>query len=541
MGNGFFSLDIALRGLYAAQRNLDIVGHNINNINTPGYSRQVAVQKAARPESIFDGTGMLGTGVQITGVNRIRDEYLDFKFWSESSTFGEWEVKRQSLADIEAIFNEPSDSGFTTIMTDFFSSMQELSKDPSNAAIRSVVKERGVALTKYFNSTANLLEKVQADLNYKINAKVSEINSLATQIQQTNKQIYSAELDSNMANDLRDQRTVLIDELSQIVDIEVTEYVAGKLPSGRDDIRTRITIGGKSLIDHFGVSRLTSTQRENKLNEDEDISNLYEIQWEDGNEINIRGGELKGYIDVRDGNDGKGESPNYKGVPHYIGKLNEFVRTFAMGFNEGYFDYNSDGIIQPGEVKRGHVNGFGLPVDSDDSTTSPTGIRFFTMTDENNRPLSSEEFMDGATWVSQKADRYKLLTAKNFAVGEEILSDYKNIATSSVQGETGNIDNLRALLEIRQDTNLFTEGAPEDFMQSIVSSMAVDSQQAVRFSRNQEIIVKQIENRRLSVSGVSIDEEMTNLVKFQHSYNAAAKMVSTISELYDILINSLGV
>jgi flagellar hook-associated protein 1 FlgK len=137
--------------------------------------------------------------------------------------------------------------------------------------------------------------------------------------------------------------------------------------------------------------------------------------------------------------------------------------------------------------------------------------------------------------------RYSKMTAKNFAVGSEIINDYNSIAASDSPDDKGDIVNLNALLELRHSTKMFAEGAPEDFMKSLVSTLGIDSQQATRLSDNQDVIVKQLDNRRLSNSGVSIDEEMTNLVKYQQSYNACAKMINTLAGIYDTLINRLGV
>ncbi len=113
------------------------------------------------------------------------------------------------------------------------------------------------------------------------------------------------------------------------------------------------------------------------------------------------------------------------------------------------------------------------------------------------------------------------------------------IAASDASGEAGNIEVLNKLLGFRRDKDMFSEGAPEDFMKSLVATLGIDAQQAGNYKDNQQIVVNQIINRRLSDSGVSIDEEMTNLVKFQHAYNAAAKMIQTMSEIYDTLINKL--
>lgn len=539
MSESFFGLNIAIRGLYTAQRSLDVVNHNLNNVNTPGYSRQQAIQVAARPMALYDGTGMMGTGSDISGVKRVRDEYLDFKYWSENINMGEWSAKQEVLADIEVTFNEPSNSGFTTIMNEFYSSLQELAKDPSSTAVRSLVRQKGVTLTKYFNSTAMHFEKLQEDVNYRIQTKVQEVNSCATEIQQLNRQIYIAELDGNTANDLRDQRTLLVDKMSKIVNIEANEIVAGKLPNGADDEHFVITISGKAIVDHFDISKLAVVQRNSsqKVNS-EDIENLYEVGWADGNTLNVRGGELRGYLDLRDGNEGDTGpngivSPNYKGIPYYQKRLNEFVRTFAMAFNEGYIDSDGNGTISPSEDLLGHADGAGL--------NGIGGIRFFTYTATDKLPIDSPTFLNGAIGTAAIIGRYANITAKNFCVSSEVQNDYNAIAAADTTGEVGNINVLNSLLKTRQNTKMFAEGAPEDFMKSLVASMGVDSQQAKNYQANQNVIMKQIENRRLSDSGVSMDEEMANMVKFQHAYNASAKMIQTMAEVYDTLINKLGV
>jgi flagellar hook-associated protein 1 FlgK len=538
MRGSFFGLNVAVRGLYTAQRSLDTVNHNINNVNTPGYSRQQVVQTASKPVGVYDGSGMVGTGSDVTSVRRIRDEYLDYKYWSENVSYGEWEAKRIALADLEAVFNEPSDSGFTTVMNEFFNSLQELAKDPSSSAVRSLVREKGVTLAKYFNSTAAQLEKLQSDINYRIKTKVLEVNSYADQIAQLNKQIYTAELDGNTANDLRDQRTVLVDKMSRIVNIEANEVTVGKLPDGKDDKHFIITLSGKAIVNHFETSELALVQRNSSQQVNaEDISNLYDIQWKDGNSLEIKGGELKGYLDVRDGNEGEIgpngiRSPQFKGIPYYIKKLNEFVRTFAKAFNEGIVGSTNGS---------GHADGYGLDADGDGPAEASTGIRFFTRLDSFGNPESSSTFIPSGSTDAHIEAIYNTLTAKNFTVSGDVISDYNTIAASSSAQEAGNIENLNAIIKMRHDPLMFSEGAPEDFIKSLVSNLGVDSQQSVRYSKSQQSIVSQVESRRLSDSGVSLDEEMANLVRYQHAYNAAAKMVSTMSEVYDILINGLGV
>lgn len=541
MRQSFFGLNIAVSGLYTAQKNLNTVSHNISNASTTGYSRQQNIQSASKPLNSFDGTGMVGTGSEVTGVKRIRDTYLDFKYWSENIANGEWSKKAELLSEMESTFNEPSNSGFTKIMDSFYSSLQELSKDPSSPAVRALVRENGVTLANYFNTLSTRFEGLQADINDQVKVTVEKINSLGSQIAKLNKQIYAFELTGESANDLRDSRTVLVDELSKLVNINATEVKYGKLPNGEDDIHFVITIGGNNLVDHYSSRKLVLDQRDSRLNS-EDIPNLYNVKWDNGNELILTGGELKGLIDVRDGKDrakgmdGTTLSPSYKGVPYYQNMLNEFVRTFAMAFNEGYKTEN--GVLVDGV---GHVDGFGVDTDATGPATATSGLRFFTMFGEGDIPISSDELIDGAVGMDAIKAQYQNITAKNFTVGLDVMSNPNAIATTNVPGENGNIDVLNELLKIRSNASLFTEGAPEDYMKSLVATLGIDSQQAKTFSSSQKTIVKQIDNRRMSVSGVQLNEELADMVRFQQSYKASAKMINTMNEVYDTLINRLGV
>ena len=545
MRQSFFGLNVALSGLYTAQKNLNTVSHNISNATTPGYSRQQNVQTASRPLSVMDGTGMVGTGSEVTSVNRIRDTYLDFKYWSENTAGGEWNKKAEMLEELQGTFNEPSSSGFVTIMNEFFNAYQELAKDPSSSAVRALVREKGVTMAKYFNSTATHFEKMQEDINDQVKITVDQVNSLASQIQQLNKQIYNFEIQGQSANDLRDSRTLLVDQLSKLVNIQANEVSYGKLPNGQPDIHFLITVSGKPLVDHFNISKMTVVQRADKLNA-EDTGNLYDVKWEDGNLLNITGGELRGLLDVRDGKDGadsadgKSKTPIYKGIPYYQNKLNEFVQTFALAFNEGLTRDDSGAWVKGA----GHADGWGYDPELKDGVDPSNEIRFFTMFGEGDRPVSTTKFLNGTTVTppyNAILDVYSKITAKNFTVSSDVMDNTNTIATSDTQGENGNIEILNKLMKIRSNESLFKEGAPEDFMKSLVAGLGIDAQQANRLSAGQTTIVEQVDFRRMSVSGVELNEEMSNMVKYQQAYNAAAKMITTMSEVYDTLINRLGV
>lgn len=552
MRSSFFGLNVAITGLYAAQRNLDTVGHNLSNINTEGYSRQENIQRASRAMLTYNGSGMVGTGTEVISTVRIRDAYLDYKYWSENISLGEWEVKSTQLTELERLFNEPSQNkaGFNAIMDSFFNAISDLSKNPSDLSARRVVINRGVSMAKYFNSIATHLEKLQSDLNESVKLKVDEINALASQIAQLNQKIHTFEVGGDVANDLRDQRGVLVDKLSKIINIDVNEVVVGKLPNGENNTHFVITVSGKALVDHVNGYKLEVVQRDKKINVEEDIDRLYDVRWEDGNKLEITGGELKGYLDMRDGNEGldqgNGQSPRFKGIPFYIRRLNEFVRKFALAFNEGIVQ-TAGGTDSWIKEHAGHADGYGMQKPG--TTVNPTGIRFFTMTgwsniDNKTTELTSDEFIDNAETVDDIVKRYKMITAKNFSVSGDLLNQQYgeyNLAASLDSGLGEDNSNLLNFLDMRENSHLFSEGTPEDYMTSLIATLGIDSQQAAQFFSSQENLTSYIDNRRVSVSGVSINEEMANLVKFQQAYNASAKMITTMAEIYDKLINGIGV
>lgn len=510
MRMSFSGLEIALSGLYTSQKALSIANHNITNAATPGYTRQVAEIQANMPYGA-SGAGMLGTGSELTAVNRVRDSYIDYRYWNEAGTSGEWKVKESALADFEMLFNETQDSGFTKVMNEFYVTMQELSKDPSSLPARVSLKEKAISLAKYFNNMSTQLQRLQRDYNSSVRSKVDEINSYSKQIRDLNDQIYKAELDGSTANDLRDKRQLLVDKLSQIVNIDVSERVVGTIGAGTGvaDKRFSITINGHYLVNHIDKYDIRYEQRAPADRQNPtDIDGLYDLEWEDGNPLNFSSGELKAYIDVRDGNgDSTTGSENlYKGVPYYMQELNNFVRTFVESLNEGLGSNN------------GFADGYGLD--------GSTGIKLFTA-----NSISSAAFTN-----------YTTLTAENIGVSEDILGSdgLKKIPASNVYGQSGNSKILEAVLNQRHDASMFSEGAPEDFMKSLIATMAVDAQESVKMNQLQESILDNIENKRDSVSGVSIDEEMTNVVKFQQIYTASAKLISIMDELYDITVNRLG-
>lgn len=507
MRTTFGTFNIATSGLFASQRSLDIVSNNISNASTDGYSRQLVLQRATLPVG-GDPRGLVGTGVEAYDVVQIRSQYLDSKYWGQMKSYSEWKTKSENLEVIEGIFNEPSDTGIRKVMDELFVGIEELVKKAGDNTNRVNVIEKAVTFSNTINGFGQQIVNNIRETNFAIKSKVEEVNALATQIKEVNEQIFNMELDGHKANALRDQRNTLVDKLSTIVNISVNEV------EGENNVKYfNVKIGGMTLVNHYQVNKLTVDSSEDLDIEGYGTGEISVVKWEgtDGtvlDEVKIEGGELKGLIDLRDGN---GQNHSYRGLPYYLDQLNRFARDFAREFN----DIHDDGLDLNGAQGK---NFFDEPIDPDNPTL----------------PL---------------VDRWKNITSLNLKVSDDIKNDPSKLAASSTTatGESNN-ENAKLLSAFRNEKDTFfnaagttkINGTPDDFMKSILAALSVDANQANRMMTNTEAILEQTNNKRLSESGVSLDEEMGNMVKFQHSYNASARMITTLDGIMDTMINRLG-
>lgn len=440
-----------------------------------------------------DPTGVIGTGVETYDIIRLRSEYLDQKYWGQNKIYSEWRVKQEHLESIEDIFNEPSETGIRIAMDEFFTALEELSKKPGDTTCRVAVNEKAIVLATTINRNGNEILNAIREVNFAVKNKVQEVNSLAQQIANLNKHIFNFELGGHKANDLRDQRNVLIDELSSIVNITVNE-IAGE----NGNLYMDIKISGVTLVDHISYNQLDTVDETKSTPEGDGISDIgggkiSRVVWAglDGQDVKIESGELKGLLDVRDG-DGNGLS--YRGLPYYLNKLNEFARSFTAAFN----DRHELGI---------------------DSNGDPGQAYFF----EETPP--------------------KVIHSINFKINPAVQANPGLIAASLANDGESNNGNVIELIELRKSTTMFStlQGTPDDFVKSFLSALAVDTSQAQRMTTNSQNLVEQTEIRRMSESGVSLDEEMTNMVKFQQAYNASARLITTLDEILDTTVNRLGI
>lgn len=347
MPSQFFGLNIAYSGLMAANAALNTTSNNIANVETTGYSRQQAEQAAANALRVFTTYGCAGAGVDVIAIERIRDEFYDVKYWDNNANTGEYNMKQYYMRQIEDYFNDDSTiEGFKTIFDEMMSALDEVAKQAGSDTTKAQFIGSASNLTQYFNSMSANMSQVQKDVNQEIKLKIDEINSLAAEIATLNKQINVIEIDGKAtANELRDQRATLIDQLSAIVDVKVIETPVYDTNNpdrltGANRFLVQIA-GGQTLVDTNEYNALECVARttKEKVNQS-DIDGLYDVYWvsnkltgELGDEFNLYnaslGGELKGLVQMRDGNNGE----NFQGTVTDIGTKKDENGSTVLGEN----------------------------------------------------------------------------------------------------------------------------------------------------------------------------------------------------------------
>ncbi|MBQ8278568.1 MAG: flagellar hook-associated protein FlgK [Roseburia sp.] len=322
MPSQFFGLNIASSGLSAYQAALNTTANNISNVKTEGYTRQVANMSSSAALRVHAKYGSAGTGVQVDSVKQVRNEYYDTKFWENQSALGLYETKLNYNLQIENYFiDDDTEKGFSTILNNMFNAMDTLKNSAGDVNNRQQFIAQAKNFTTYFNSVAIGLGQIQDSVNEEIKSTVANINSIAEKISILNKQINVIELQGGYANELRDQRALLVDELSAIVPTTVTEVPVSN--SNYPDMQLgsnyyTVKINGQILVSSYEYNELSCVARDVPVNQS-DMEGMYEIVWADtgstfhaGSEYSA--GTLKGLLDVRDGNNAENFSGKITGL-----------------------------------------------------------------------------------------------------------------------------------------------------------------------------------------------------------------------------------
>ncbi len=310
MSSTFFGLNIGWSALNAYSASINTTANNVSNANTPGYSKQIVnlVAKASLRNYTY---GTLGSGVDADSITQLRNTYYDVRYWTNNSNVGQYEKKSYYMAQVENLFRDDQESatGFASIYKEIFNQLESLKGNGSELNIRNHFINNAQSLMEYFNNMSGHLQSLQSDCNQEVRALVQQINSYAQKISIINDKINTIEIQGRRANELRDQRAYLLDELSKIVPIEIEEsevknsydpdvYLGGT--------RFCVRVEGQLLVDGNSYNELECYSRMEKINQN-DIDGLYDIRWaHTGNEFNASSdtmsGELKAVLNIRDGN-----------------------------------------------------------------------------------------------------------------------------------------------------------------------------------------------------------------------------------------------
>ena len=484
-GGLFFGINIALKGMMAQQTALTVASHNIANANTGGYSRQRVDMETSIPvPGLMPGAGQLGSGVDVAQVKRMRDTFLDYQVRQELSTLGKWEAIRDNLEQVELIFMEPTETGFNELMGEFWNGWQEVAKYAESSPIRTTLKETSVALTDVFHHMRQQLTDIKNDIQSQTAITVTGINTLAERIASLNEQIVKINITGENPNDLLDKRDLAFDELAQIANI-TTEYICDE--DGNPTGAVKITIGDTVIVDDEGAKEII------------DNDGKYVIE---GEEISITDGMIAGF------NKAGGEEDITGSVQHYINKLDALAVSLAEAVN---------GIHTTGKTLNGDAGGDFFVFLNDD------GIEIDLSAIDWDDPFSSG------------------LSAANIYVNPDIVDDVSNIAAAADEDGSFSEGNGEIALEIAQlqDANLINGTTLGNFYKDMIAELGVATNQSQRMVTNQNSLLTQVKNRRESLMGVNLDEEMAHMVNFQHAFNANARVISVMDELLNTVVNGL--
>ena len=309
MPSQFFGLNIAGSGLSAYQAAINTTANNVSNVQKEGYSRQETTLEASAALRVYAAYGSTGTGIVATEIKQQRDLYYDSKYWENNAKLGYFDQKLYYLNQVEGYFEDNGvDMGFSTIFSAMFNGLDTLNGgNASDFSVRNQFIYRADNLCTYFNSVANSLESLQKDLNEEIYSCASNINAIGEKIALLNKEINQIEVRGGYANELRDERALLLDELSAMVSVTTQEYAVPNT-YGADLGGTNFTvfINGQILVDGNDYRALECISDKYKNNQT-DAEGMYEIKWSDtGTDFaattGTAGGTLKALFDLRDGN-----------------------------------------------------------------------------------------------------------------------------------------------------------------------------------------------------------------------------------------------
>lgn len=567
MSGLFATLNTSKGGMFAQQQYINVTSHNISNANTEGFSRQHIVLQTARPQTIAGGVGQIGTGVTVSSIERTRNQFLDYQIRKESSLLGNYGVRQDYLSEIEGIFNEPSDTGISELMSEFFDAWQTLSKNPEKSDARTVVAQKAKALADELNHTYKKLNDTKDNAAKEIQTNLFEVNTILDQLNSINKEIITVTIAGNNPNDLLDSRDLLLDELSTKFGIDTRNQILNGITCKPEDNDSMNLIRNKDSqdINKLGfVNKLTKnadgsydieyykngdmTSDKNKVTltgvtlSDEQYENLNNgrvlVTEEDGS-VNLTGGALNNdqIFNPSSGRLG-GLQSIHEDAESYIEQANTLAKTLAFAVNA----IHTEGI--PAEQQ--HAFFVNALIKDDPATTEDERLSFDGI-NAGNITMNSD-ILDNVMLIQAGANKDSGSTDGDRALALASLRDF-GLNIDSIQSgkkKDGSVYDYKAFVEEHLGTtaggevpkfNTIDGGVKvEGFFKNTINKLGVQSEEATRIVKNQNTLLKGLLERRLSTSGVSLDEEAINLVQFQHAFQANAKVITTVDQLLDVVI-----
>ncbi len=491
MRSAFSTLSIGLRALMAQQTALDTTAHNVANANTDGYTRQQVLMKAAPSTSLAINSGLAqaGNGVEVSTIRRMRDAFLDNQLRDQLAALGTWDTTKSNMEEIESIFNEPSDQGINALLGKMWASWHDLSANPGSYVARAAVVENSTVLASVIKRAATQLSDARTQADDDITSKVSDVNTWLSQIASLNQQIQQLQVANDPGNDLRDQRDLLLDKLAKALKITYQEQTNGSVT-----VSVPVTASGVpatwDLVNGSSYALLIANSMSTiTVDQDRNIATTA-----DQATLAATDGELVGLQNLRD------TTLDPSVTSSIAGKLDLFASTLITQLNT-QFD-------------------LGYPKETD--TSGLTG--FFTGT--------------GASDIAVRSDLVSNPNLLRAAKAQAIVG-----GAPQSYGEPGDGENAIAIADLQNSTFTIagTSTTLGDWYNALIGKVGVDSQQAQAMNDNQQLLVDHLTRNREAFSGVSLDEEATNMIQYQRAYEAAARVMTAADEMLDKIINGMGV
>jgi len=474
-------LNIAQGALQANQMAMQVISHNMANVNTPGYTRQKAILEAQLPFS-FDRL-KLGLGVKVDSVIQYFDQFTTRTIHQKAASLKEYESKASVLAYVESLWNETGEAPLSQTLDEFWNAWQEVANNPGDSAGRTALLGKGEILAQKFNSLSRDLQQTQHNITADIQTGVGEVNKLTEQIARLNDQISSAETSQTTANDFRDKRNQLLEELSGWVGIRYIEQDNGAV--------TVLSTGGILLVngnEHWDLSAAGESIYYNGIASD--ASNR------------ITGGKIGGLLDLRE-----------ETIPQYKANLDEMAGT----------------LIQ--QVNGLHLNGYNL--------AGNQRMYFFNNFQTAPNLPNSGDYSGAASYISLSTD---------------VLGHPENIAAGSASGAPGDNGNALAIAALQTDGTMsirkwtiMDRGANrassaqtetlDSYYQDLVGELGILTEDTNQNQDFTQTLMNGLQEVRDSVSGVNLDEELTEMMKAQHAYEAASKIISVTDQMMQTLLS----